>query len=245
MTLLVDGSSTCAYPLPTFAISVAPIAFRTDFASSRGARPIYHPMRSYVGLRRSPVWDCGRSVSQAESRPSGLSFRNCATRCRPRTGLSRRVSRLPRYSMRVRMTYSLRDAVLLSLRYDADLRVSELVAVDEPHIDPQEDSSATLFIPTSKTDQDKIGAWAWLSPETMRRVGAWLQASGIHDGPIFRRVGVDRRRARCEDEATQIARVTYTIGTASLTRQGVNGIYRRVARWKVTAIASFSPSQWT
>ena len=123
----------------------------------------------------------------------------------------------------------LRDAALLSLGYDAGLRVSELVAVEERHIDPQEDGSATLFIPSSKTDQDKIGAWAWLSAETMRRVGAWLQASSIHEGPIFRRVGVDRRRARSEDEATEMARITYTIGTASLTRQGVNGIYRRVA----------------
>lgn len=123
----------------------------------------------------------------------------------------------------------LRDAALMSLGYDAGLRVSELVAVEEQHIEPQEDGSATLFIPSSKTDQEKVGAWAWLSPETMRRVGAWLQASGIHDGPIFRRVGVDRRRVRSVDEPTQMARTTYTIGTASLTRQGVNGIYRRVA----------------
>jgi len=128
----------------------------------------------------------------------------------------------------------LRDAALLSLGYDAGLRVSELVAVEECHIDPQEDGSATLFIPSSKTDQEKIGAWAWLSPETMRRVGAWLQASGIHDGPIFRRVGVDRRRARTEEGldgnlSADMARTTYSIGTASLTRQGVNAIYRRVA----------------
>ena len=127
----------------------------------------------------------------------------------------------------------LRDAALLSLGYDAGLRVSELVAVEERHIDPQEDGSATLFIPSSKTDQEKIGAWAWLSPETMRRVGAWLQASGIQEGPIFRRVGVDRRRVRMEgveaDRSAEMARTTYSIGTASLTRQGVNAIYRRVA----------------
>lgn len=127
----------------------------------------------------------------------------------------------------------LRDAALLSLGYDAGLRVSELVAVEERHIEPQEDGSATLFIPSSKTDQEKIGAWAWLSPETMRRVGAWLQACGIQEGPIFRRVGVDRRRARMAgveaDQPAETARTTYSIGTASLTRQGVNTIYRRVA----------------
>ena len=90
----------------------------------------------------------------------------------------------------------LRDAALLSLGYDAGLRVSELTMVEARQIDPQEDGSATLFIPYSKTDQEQEGAWAWLSAETMRRVGAWLVASGIEEGPLFRRVGVDRRRAR-------------------------------------------------
>jgi integrase len=123
----------------------------------------------------------------------------------------------------------LRDAALLSMGYDAGLRVSELTVVEETHIDPQEDGSATLFIPFSKTDQEQEGAWAWLSAETMRRVGAWLEASGIKEGPLFRRVGVDRRRAREAEPETALARTTYSIGTAPLTRQGVNGIYRRVA----------------
>jgi integrase len=123
----------------------------------------------------------------------------------------------------------LRDAALLSLGYDAGLRVSELTMVEARQIDPQEDGSATLFIPYSKTDQEQEGAWAWLSAETMRRVGAWLVASGIEEGPLFRRVGVDRRRARETVPETALARTTYSIGTTSLTRQGVNGIYRRVA----------------
>lgn len=144
----------------------------------------------------------------------------------------------------------LRDAALLSLGYDAGLRVSELVAVEEAHIEPQSDGSATLFIPRSKTDQEQQGAWAWLSPDTMRRVGTWLEASGVKGGPIFRRVGIDRRRARdavapvayeaipgntrnwrerMEGRPAELARTTYSIGQAALTRQGVNLIYRRVA----------------
>ncbi len=123
----------------------------------------------------------------------------------------------------------LRDAALLSLGYDAGLRVSELTVVEGLHIDPQEDGSATLFIPFSKTDQDGEGAWAWLSAETMRRVHAWQEASGIKEGPLFRRVGVDRRRARQAEPETALARTTYSVGTAPLTRQGVNGIYRRMA----------------
>jgi integrase len=144
----------------------------------------------------------------------------------------------------------LRDAALLSLGYDAGLRVSELVAVEEAHIEPQSDGSATLFIPRSKTDQEQQGAWAWLSPDTMRRVGAWLEASGLKAGPIFRRVGIDRRRAsdaskpvafelapvnirnwrqQMDGRPAEPARTTYSIGQAPLTRQGVNLIYRRVA----------------
>lgn len=123
----------------------------------------------------------------------------------------------------------LRDAALLSLGYDAGLRVSELTAVEERQIDPHEDGSGTLFIPFSKTDQDGEGAWAWLSAETMRHVRAWQEASSIAEGPLFRRVGVDRRRARQTEPERALAQTTYTIGTAPLTRQGVNGIYRRVA----------------
>jgi len=123
----------------------------------------------------------------------------------------------------------LRDAALLSLGYDAGLRVSELTAVEERQIDPHEDGSGTLFIPFSKTDQDGEGAWAWLSAETMRHVRAWQDASGIAEGPLFRRVGVDRRRARDTEPERALAQTTYTIGTAPLSRQGVNGIYRRVA----------------
>src|SRR3546814_19293665 len=78
-----------------------------------------------------------------------------------------------------------------------------------------------------KTDQEGEGAWAWLSAETMRRVGAWLEASGIEEGPLFRRVGVDRRRVRASDSETALARTPYSIGTAPLPSQGVTGIYRR------------------
>ncbi len=144
----------------------------------------------------------------------------------------------------------LRDAALLSVGYDAGLRVSELTSAAVAHLDPQPDGSGLLAIPRSKTDQEGQGSWAWLSAETMRRVQAWLVQSGIEDGPLFRRVGIDRRRARAAvppqayhsipgntrhwqerlrgTPAVQ-AMVTYTIGETSLTRQGVCGIYRRVA----------------
>lgn len=144
----------------------------------------------------------------------------------------------------------LRDAALLSVGYDAGLRVSELTAAQVTHIEPQGDGSGLLFLPRSKTDQEGEGSWAWLSPETMRRVGAWLSYSGIEGGPLFRRVGIDRRRARAavppqayhaipgntrhwqerlRGTPSVQAQVTYTIGETPLTRQGVCGIYRRIA----------------
>jgi integrase len=144
----------------------------------------------------------------------------------------------------------LRDAALLSVGYDAGLRVSELTAATVEHLEAQPDGSGLLAIPRSKTDQEGEGGWAWLSPETVRRVQAWLVQSGLETGPLFRRVGIDRRRARAAvppqpyrtipgntrhwrerlrgAPAIQ-AQVTYTIGETPLTRQGVCAIYRRVA----------------
>lgn len=147
-------------------------------------------------------------------------------------------------------TQGLRDAALLSMGYDAGLRVSELTAAQVRHLEPQADGSGLLALPRSKTDQEGEGSWAWLSRETMRRVQAWLVESRIEDGPLFRRVGIDRRRARAAvppqpyhaipgntrhwqerlrgSPAAQ-AQVIYTIGNTPLTRQGVNAIYRRIA----------------
>lgn len=144
----------------------------------------------------------------------------------------------------------LRDAALLSLGYDAGLRVNELTAALVEHLEPQDDGSGLLSLPRSKTDQEGAGGWAWLSPETMRRLQAWLTFSGIEHGPLFRRVGVDRRRARAavapqpsheisgntrhwqqraQGKPAVQAQVIYTIGEKPLTRQGVCAIYRRLA----------------
>ena len=144
----------------------------------------------------------------------------------------------------------LRDAALLSLGYDAGLRVSELVTVAVAHIEPHRDGSGTLLIPSSKTDQEKRGAYAWLSPDTMRRVGRWLEDSGISEGPVFRRIHVRRLKARdaiapqpydsipgntrhwqqrVSGTPARAAEVVFTVGAAALTRQAVAPIYRKLA----------------
>src|SRR3546814_11194587 len=52
----------------------------------------------------------------------------------------------------------LRDAALLSLGYDAGLRVSELTVVEAVPNDSQQDDSDTLFIHFSQTDKESDSA---------------------------------------------------------------------------------------
>lgn len=144
----------------------------------------------------------------------------------------------------------LRDAALLSLGYDAGLRVSELAAVEFDRIEPQDDGSGLLQLARSKTDQEGQGAFVWLSPDTMRRVSLWIEAASIRSGVLFRRVAVTRTKARearrertigdlalhalvdRERMAAQPARsatATYKIGEDALTPAAVRLIIKRTA----------------
>lgn len=128
----------------------------------------------------------------------------------------------------------LRDAALLSVGYDGGLRVGELTAIVVADIERQPEGIGLLHLPRSKTDQTGQGAWVWLSRSTMTKLDAWQTASGIVEGPVFRRVGVDRRSAA----ATALASITYTVGDRPLTRQGVTGIYRRLVAAAIDAGAT-------
>lgn len=119
----------------------------------------------------------------------------------------------------------LRDAAPMSLAYDAGLRVSELVGTAVADLQQLADGSGRLTIAHSKTDQDGNGAMAWLSPETMQRLSAWLVASGISEGPVFRRINLLTTKARGVGQ--QFMR--HCIGAKALTRQGVVAILRRRA----------------
>lgn len=148
----------------------------------------------------------------------------------------------------------LRDAALLSLAYDTGLRVSELVRVACDDLARESDGSAVLTVPRSKTDQEGQGAYAWLSPDTMRRVSAWRTGGGISEGPLFRRIGVVRTKAReveapaslpappgfkwrlpvaaivPDDAQPKLASTTYVIGSERLTPAAVRLIIKRTAR---------------
>ena len=145
----------------------------------------------------------------------------------------------------------LRDGALLAVAFESGLRVSELAAIHIRDVDPQADGRGILAIGKTKTDQVGDGRYAWLSVDTMRRIGTWLEASGLEDGPLFRRVGVDRRKGRPArppqayfsipghtrhwqerllgtPAAPPMAR--YAIGDRPLTRQGIGLIYKRLVR---------------
>jgi len=118
---------------------------------------------------------------------------------------------------------SMRDAALISLAYDAGLRVSELVGTKVADLRQVGDMSGRLEIAHSKTDQEGQGALAWLSPDTMGRVSAWLLASGITEGPVFRRINLLSSPIIGEGQRL----VRHFIGDKALTRQGVVAILRR------------------
>lgn len=143
----------------------------------------------------------------------------------------------------------LRDGALLGVAFESGLRVSELAAIRIGDVDPQADGRGIVAIGKTKTDQEGEGRYAWLSADTMRRIGAWLEASGLDDGPLFRRVGVDRRKARparapqdyfsipghtrhwqerLKGRPAEPPTAHYAVGEGPLTRQGIGVIYKRL-----------------
>ena len=145
----------------------------------------------------------------------------------------------------------LRDAALLSLGYDAGLRVSELMAVRAEDFSLEEDGCGQLELPRSKTDQEGQGAYAFVSPDTMRRVDAWRKVAAIKSGPLFRRIVVRRTKAiaprralrhsdlapnqavdaeRMKARLGRQASTTFTVGEYALTRAAIAAIIKKRAR---------------
>ena len=80
----------------------------------------------------------------------------------------------------------LRNRALLSVAYDIGRRRSEIVALLAEDIDRAEDGTATILVRRAKCDQDGNGQVCYLSVETVKAVDAWLDASGVEEGPIIR-----------------------------------------------------------
>ena len=113
----------------------------------------------------------------------------------------------------------LRDAALVALASDCLLRVSETVAVAVADIQPEADGSGRLTVHQSKTDQEGEGAVLYIGPPAMRRVMAWRDAAGVHDGPLFRRI---RRGGKVEGGAIS-DRAARSIIQARAAAAGIEG----------------------
>ena len=100
----------------------------------------------------------------------------------------------------------LRDAAILLTGADAMLRVGELAAVQVEDISYQDDGSGRLHLGHSKTDQYGNGAELYLGPATMKAIERWQDASGIEDGPLWRRVTRECTIPRAESLHTQTVR---------------------------------------
>lgn len=144
----------------------------------------------------------------------------------------------------------LRNRALLSVAYDTGLRASELVVIKVADIMEALDPEARLLaIARSKGDPEGEGATAYLSPRSVRAIAAWRAASGIEDGPLFRRVQVRRTKARAAvpgrriesissrekwdlrktlPKPAQPERVEYDIGTKALHPGSIGPIWRTI-----------------
>ena len=120
----------------------------------------------------------------------------------------------------------LRDGALLRVMSDGLLRISEASALQVADVEASADGG-TVTIRASKTDQMGDGAVRFLGAPTVAAVRRYLDAAGIIDGPLFRRIrkggrvtadalGADSIRAIVRQRAAAVDGITGRIGGHSL-----------------------------
>lgn len=146
----------------------------------------------------------------------------------------------------------LRDAAIVAVASDALLRVSEIAALDVPDVDLAEQ---TVLIRYSKTDQEGKGVMQFLGQPTTARIQAWLRASDLTDGALFRAVNKSGRvqgerltvrsirrivtqRAKAAGVAGRVSGHSLRVGSAqSLATAGASLVEMQVAgRWQSPAM---------
>ena len=86
-----------------------------------------------------------------------------------------------------------RNRALLAIAYDAMLRRTELASLEVADLLEELQGDGSLLVRRSKTDGEGRGEIAWVAPDTVRLVYAWLDRAGIGDGRLFRSVGKSGR----------------------------------------------------
>ena len=85
----------------------------------------------------------------------------------------------------------MRNRALLAVAYDAMLRRSELVALDIGDLAIERNGTASLLVRRGKSDPHGLGAMLYMHRDSVKLVRAWLGASQITAGPLFRSVRKD------------------------------------------------------
>ncbi len=109
----------------------------------------------------------------------------------------------------------LRDKALLMTAYDSMCRRSELVSlqIDDAIID-KENKTFKIKLRRSKTDQDGLGRWLYLSDMTQQALLAWIDTSNIGTGKLFR--GIKRGQIISDDlSSAQVNRIYKSIAARS------------------------------
>ncbi len=146
----------------------------------------------------------------------------------------------------------LRDAAMVAVASDALLRVSEVAALVVSDVDLAEQ---TVLIRRGKTDQTGKGVMQFLGQPTTERIRAWLRASGLTGGALFRAVNKSGRiqgqhlavrnirriitqRARAAGVDGRVSGHSLRVGSAqSLATAGASLVEMQVAgRWRSPAM---------
>ncbi len=124
-----------------------------------------------------------------------------------------------------------RERALIAVAYDTMARRSEVIAMDVEDFTFMEDGSGRVIIRRSKTDQVGEGNLAYLSPDTVEYLQAWLKVSGISSGAVFRRlIGRGRIGPRLQVDAIAqtFKRVAEFVGMTEEEMRQVSGHSIRV-----------------
>ena len=111
--------------------------------------------------------------------------------------------------------WGLRDKALLLTAYDSMCRRSELVSlnIDDAIIDTK-NMSFKIKLRRSKTDQDGIGRWLYLSDMAQQALLAWIDTSNIGTGKLFR--GIKRGQIISDElSSAQVNRIYKSIAARS------------------------------
>ncbi len=141
----------------------------------------------------------------------------------------------------------LRDAALLATSYAVGLRAADLALLCVEHFSLTADGTGRLMLPAATGEVPQV---LLLEAGIARHIQSWIDVAALGDGPLFRRVAVNRRKARPAQAARTIAdlapnakidhgrmaarpaepaRVEYLVGEKPLTPHGATHILRRVA----------------